>query len=207
MNQDKYKWNLTDLYNSDDDPNILKDFNALMKESYSFINKWKDRKDYLKDPKILREALDEYAHFMEKYGIGGASDYYLSLRNRQEQSNKHIIQKLKDLEKQELDLINDLQFFEYRISKIPPKQQNAFLSSKDLQPYKQYLKKLFETSKYLLSEEEEKILTLTYLPSHANWVKMLKQFLSKESIEIVDKNGEKKKVPFTANNKYLKSKK
>ena len=30
-----------------------------------FISKWKNRKDYLEDPKVLKEALDDYEKWSE----------------------------------------------------------------------------------------------------------------------------------------------
>ena len=56
MKDTKYSWNLTDLYKSDDDPQMEKDLKEVIKKNYKFINKWKDRSDYLKDPKILKDA-------------------------------------------------------------------------------------------------------------------------------------------------------
>jgi oligoendopeptidase F len=207
MKDKKYSWNLTDLYKSDDDPKMEKDFTENINQSYAFINKWKNRTDYLKDPKILKEALDEYNGLAEKYGIGGSVDYYLSLRNLQDQNNKDIIKKLKQIEKKELEIINDEQFFELKLSKISTTQQKVFLKSKLLLPYKHYLERLFAFSKHLLSNKEEKILNLTSSPSHSNWVDMTEQFLSRESITIIDEEGKKQTIPLSANKKYLQSKK
>jgi len=207
MKDKKYSWNLTDLYKSDQDPQMEKDFEKNIKQNYTFINKWRNRSDYLKDPKILKEALDEYNELVEKYGIGGSVDYYLSLRNLQDQNNKNIIKKLKQVEKKELEIINDSQFFELKISKISQTQQKIFLNSKLLKPYKHYLERLFAISKHLLSDKEEKILNLTSSPAYSNWVDMTEQFLSRETIKIIDEEGRKQTIPLSANKKYLKSKK
>jgi len=47
------RWNLALLFNSDDDPSIEKKRKVLEKKSYEFIDKWKDRKDYVKAMKDI----------------------------------------------------------------------------------------------------------------------------------------------------------
>ena len=206
MGKDKYTWNLSDLYKSDKDSKIEEDIRKVEKKNYEFINKWKDRKDYLKDPRILRKALDEYNELEEKYGVSGIPGYYFSLRNYQDETDKDIIKRLKQLQKQELKIINDIQFFDINISKIPKDKQKNFLNSKYLQPYKHFLERIFAFSEHILSEKEEKILNLTSSPSYSNWVDMTSQFLSKETIEIFSEEGKKITVPFSMARKYEKSK-
>ena len=207
MNKDKYTWDLTQLYKSDDDPQIEKDFKESISKVYEFINKWKDRSDYLKDPAVLKSALDEYNALEEKYGIGTKPDYYLSLRNSQDEADKNIIKRQKQFEKEEIKAVNDIQFFEMKIAKIPKEKQNDFLKFNGLKQYKHLLERLFESSKYILSEKEEKIINLTSSTSHSNWIDMTEQFLSKETISAIDNNGKRKTVPFSENSKYLRSKK
>ena len=184
-----------------------KDVKKAEKANYAFINKWKDRKDYLEDPKVLREALDERNELDEKYGISGKVGYYLGLRNSQDKTNKEIIKKEKQIEKMSLRIINDLEFFGLNISKIPKEKQDLFLKSKLLLPYKHFLEKLFKLSKYFLSEKEEIILNLTSSPAHSNWIEMTSQFLSKEEIIILNEEGRKEKIPFSMVGKFLQSKK
>ena len=63
-------WNFKRLFDGDDDPNMEKKRKIVQQKSYEFINKWKDRKDYLKDPAALKQALDEYEQWRAKYGPG-----------------------------------------------------------------------------------------------------------------------------------------
>jgi hypothetical protein len=52
-------WNLRSIYKSDSDPAMDNDRKKIHSINYGFINKWKKRDDFLKDPKILKTALDE----------------------------------------------------------------------------------------------------------------------------------------------------
>ena len=69
-------WNLKPFFNGDNDSQIAKQRKIVEKESYRFIKKWKDRNDYLTDPKMLRQALDEYEKWQRYYGTCGNEDAY-----------------------------------------------------------------------------------------------------------------------------------
>lgn len=204
MKKDKHTWNLTPLYKSDNDPQIEKDVQKAMKKNHSFINKWKNRQDYLNDPKVLREALDEYNQICE-IGPVGPAIYYLQLRNSQDQTDKKIIARSRKVNELAIETANNLEFFELNICKIPISKQKFFLESKYLEPYKHFLELAFLYAKFLLSEKEEQFLQ-TYSPlSYENWIEMLSQFLSKETITIVNEDGEKETIPFSNRFRYITS--
>ncbi|MDQ3099685.1 MAG: M3 family oligoendopeptidase [bacterium] len=189
LNISKTNWDLSPLLSSDSDPKIEEQKKQVTKESYQFINKWKDRHDYLSDPKIIKEALDEYENWHHHYGTSGDFGYYFSLRSAQDQMSTEIKAKENQIEDFANKIQNDIQFFEMRISKIPKDGQQQFLDDANLAPYKHYLESLFKQSKYLLSEPEEKILNLKSSTSHSNWVKMTSTFLSKEEAEVIMEDG------------------
>ncbi|HXX82277.1 MAG TPA: hypothetical protein VEI46_12055, partial [Thermodesulfovibrionales bacterium] len=64
-------WNLTSLFESDDDLRIQEKRKLIEQKSYAFINAWKDRTDYLEDPEALRAALEEYEAWNRDYGTDG----------------------------------------------------------------------------------------------------------------------------------------
>jgi len=67
-------WDLTHFFQGDDDPAIEKNRTTVEEKSYAFINQWKHRKDYLRDPAVLRKALDEYEVWKRRYGTDGTRD-------------------------------------------------------------------------------------------------------------------------------------
>jgi oligoendopeptidase F len=85
-----------------------------------------------------------------------------------------------------------MQFFTLKLSRIDKKTQKDFLNSSLLADYRHYLERLFAASKYLLSDDEEKIMNLKESPSYTNWVRMTSSMLSSEVREV--KNEDKKKV-------------
>ena len=67
--------------------------------------------------------------------------------------------------------------------------QTAFLKYKGLGKYRHYLERIFAESKYLLGENEEKILNLKSTTSYSNWVRMTSDFLSKEEAKVLLEDG------------------
>src|SRR3989344_4874609 len=170
----KTKWNLSLLFKSDDDPAIETKRNEVKEESYKFINKWSKRSDFLELEHILREALDEYEALAGKYGMAGHESLYLFLRKSTDQNNPEIK------------------------SKVSSEIQKKFLEYSGLKQYKHFLENLFNKSKYLLSEDQEKVVNLKDKSAISNWVQMLSGFLAKEEREVLNKNGKKETKSFSS---------
>jgi len=190
-------WNLMQLFDGDNDPRIDKKRKIVEKKSYEFINKWKDRTDYLKNPSILKKALDEYEKWKRQYGSDGDEGYYFWLRTSQNQNDPNLKARFNKIEQFSKKIENDIQFFYLRIAKIPERLQKNFLGYAKLKKYRHFLERIFAEAKYLLSEPEEKILNLKTPSSYSNWVKMISGFLVKEEREIVLENGKKDRKSFS----------
>src|SRR4030066_494500 len=182
-------WDLNKLFKNDDDPRIEADRKTVEQKSYAFINKWKNRKDYLRDPAVLRKALDEYEAWKRTYGTDGNAGYYFWLRTQIDRNNPDLKARFNKIEEFSRKLENDIQFFHLRIAKIPKTLQPAFLKYSGLGKYRHFLERIFAESKYLLGENEEKILNLKSTTSYSNWVRMTSDFLSKEEAPVLLEDG------------------
>ena len=200
-------WNFGKLFSGDNDPAIEKKRKSLEKKSHAFINKWKDRTDYLRDPAILKQALDDYELWRRQCGSEGDEGYYFWLRTTQDQNDPQLKAKFNTIDNFSKKIENDIQFFLLRISKISPKKQGQFLRYPGLNTYRHYLERIFAESKYLLSEPEEKILNLKSTTSHSNWVKMTSGFLAGEERQVVIENGRRGKKSFSEIQSLMNSKK
>ena len=190
-------WNLAHLFDNDEDSRIEKKRKFVEQKSYAFINTWKGRTDYLRDPALLKKALDEYEEWKKYYGSEGDEGYYFWLRTSQNQNDPVLKAKFNLIEQFSKKIQNDIQFFYLRIAKIPEKLQKRFIQYPGLKEYRHYLERLFAESKYLLSEPEEKIMNLKSPSSYANWVKMTSSFLAKEERSVISENGQKGMKPFS----------
>lgn len=193
----KTEWNFSALFNGDDDPKVDEERKKIEKVCYEFVKKWKEREDYLKKPEVLKEALDEYEVISDKYASGGKEGLYLSMRFAQDQNNSKIKAKFNKFEDFYKKIDNEMQFFGLKLAKVDDKTQKLFLSSKELVDYKHFLERVFRQAKYLLGEEEEKILNLKSTPSYSNWVEMVSGFISKEERDVLKENGKKEKATFS----------
>ena len=182
-------WDLTTLFKGDDDPRIEENTKIVEKKSYAFIRKWEHRKDYLKDPAKLRQALDEYEAWKRSYGTDGDAGYYFWLRTQVDRNNPELKAKFNKIEEFSRKVENDIQFFHLRIAKIPKSLRATFLHHPRLRKYQHFLRRAFAESAYLLTESEEKILNLKTATSYANWVRMTSDFLSKEEARVLLEDG------------------
>lgn len=185
-------WNLKSLYKNDNDPQIKKDLIEAEKEIMNFVEKWQNNELYLKDPETLKEALDQYNDLEHSIGFSKGYGYYLGLRLAQEENNTKLKAASIKLKDQVVKLANEIEFFTIRLSKVSPEMQKLFLNSMSLSQYRQFLKRLFDNEKYLLSEPEEKIMNLKGAPAHSYWIDMTSGLLSEETRLTTGENGKKR---------------
>ena len=189
-------WDLTPLFAGDNDPRMGEKRKILERESYAFINTWKDRTDYLDDPVALRQALDDYEAWKRRYGADGDEGYYFWLRTHLDQNDPNLKARFNKIEEFSRKVENDSQFFHLRIAGVKREQQIKFLNHDSLKRYRHFLERIFAESRYHLSEPEEKILNLKSTTSYSNWTKMTAGFLTKEERPVVMEDGRKKNRPF-----------
>jgi oligoendopeptidase F len=197
------KWNLGLLYKSIDDPQIEKDIQASEKAVKTFINKWKGDDNYLKDSQILKNALDDYEKLYSETGVILKPYYYTHLSKELDLNNKELKALLNKLSHKATKLGNELQFFEISLSKIPKSKQKEFVNSKVLRDYNHFLEMLFASAEFVLRDEEEKVFSLTSKPSFGNWVTMIEELLSKQTLQVVDEDSNTKDVSYNEASRFL----
>ncbi len=169
----KTEWDLSLLYKSINDPQIEKDI-VLAERIYSnFEKKYKKTTDYTKSTPALLGALEDYEKLA---GFPSWKAYsYLHKMQDLDASNQEVRAKISTLLQRLSKLGNKIIFFDVTISKIPQISQKKFLTDKKLVKYKYFLKKVFEHGAHVLTEPEEKILSLKSLPAHSLWTDSLKK--------------------------------
>jgi oligoendopeptidase F len=180
----KATWDLTTLFDHDDDSGIDEQKEEVEERSRAFIDAWKTRTDYLREPSILRQALRDYERWNRDCGTDGNPGYYFWLRTQQDQNSPVLKAKFNKIEEFGRKIENDIRFFQLRIAKIPARLQKKFLDYRGLKEYRHFLERIFAESRHLLSETAEKILSLKSTTSYSNWIKMTSGFLAKEERNI-----------------------
>jgi oligoendopeptidase F len=163
----------------------------VQKKSYAFIRKWRDRTDYLEDPAVLKEALDDYEDWKNSCGTDGNEGYYFYLRTQQDKSSPVLKARFNKIEEFSRKIENDIQFFHLRIAKIDPVRHKTFLAYPPLKLYRHYIERIFAEAAYVLSEPEERILNFKRSTSYYDWMKLTAGLLAKEESNVLLENGRK----------------
>ena len=196
LDTSKTRWDLSKLVTKESGLTSPSSTQEIEELTSAFVKKWKERTDYLSDPKVLKEALDEYDNWLTNCVYGGREGFYWWLKSSEDEldtDTKAANARIDNFAKQKQ---LELQFFSLNVAKIPADKQDQFLSYTDLAPYKHSLEKSFSEAKYLLTEGEERIMTLKSTAAHENWVNLTSEFLSKEEKEIELSDGKKGIKPF-----------
>lgn len=186
-------WNLGLLFENDTDPHIEKLREEIKQAHVTFETHWKQRTDFLKDPAILRQALDEFEALMRTYAGNSKESYYFWLQSELDTSNaklKAAVQKTIDFS---LELEDHIRFFTQKISKIPKTRQQELLTSPRLLPYVHFLECLFAQAAFVLSEPEERIMDLKSTSSHMRWVQLMNGLFAREERRVTTSKGEETK--------------
>jgi oligoendopeptidase F len=190
----KTKWDLKQLF---PDGNIEEYTKTKVKKWKAFATKYRKDKSFLKSPKKLKEALDEYCLLDIKYGTYGKDTYLYSLKSSLDLENSSVKKKHKELSDILVGISNDLEFFTLELGKVDKEKQAEVLNSTLLFEYKYYLQRLFTVSRYFLSEDSEKLFSLINNSSFKNWVKMTNELVNTEEITVHDSSGKDRKISFS----------
>lgn len=196
MTDQNSTWDLSPLLPDENEKTINAKIAELQNAATEFINKWKNRQDYLSDESVLLEALQDLEKWYRNFSTGGALWYYFFLRSTQDKLDPKIKAWQNKISDVAIKLENDSQFFLLNLSKVPKETQEKFVKSEKLTPFRHFLETLFANAKHLLSEKEESILNLKSVPAFSNWVKMTSSFLAEQTGEIIDEDGKKIEAPF-----------
>ncbi len=169
------------------------DFNVermFIEESFdNFVLKWKGNRKYLESFEKLKEALDELGMLENNFNRAKNEEYYYWLKQELDNNDKEIRRKFMNVEEFLIKQYNKILFFKIELSKIDQQKQDEFLKCNELKEYRNYLNEIFQNAKYLLTEPEEKILSLKQQGSCDMWVKMVESLLLGETRKIKTENG------------------
>ncbi len=174
------QWNFTPLLRNAGKTAISAERKIIQRETEKFIQKWSRRRDYLRNPRSLKTALDDYENWTRHYAQGGAALYYFWLRLHQNENDPVIKAGYNQMLDFSNEIENRMRFFYLNLAKIPLRLQPAFLKSDLLKDYRHFLERAFAWGRHLLNDKEEKILLLKDSSAYANWVRMTSGLLGKE---------------------------
>ena len=176
----KTEWDLSLLYGSLEDTRIERDQKQADKAVAVFAQKYQKDKKHLKNPTALAKALADYEKLVEL--PASRAGYYAAYRKELNVEDKAAEAFAAKLDDRATKRGNKLIFFTLEIGKISKPLQTKFLASAVLKPYQYWLKQIFDTAKYDLSEPEEKILSLLGSVTYDRWFQATENILNKKTI-------------------------
>lgn len=175
----KTEWDLTQFYKSPKDPQIQKDMDAYDVLCTNFEKKYKGKKVHLENERKLAKAIAEYELISNSVLISKPFFYFMLARDSRPDDDWTLVAGSNKVQESMTKSGNKLLFFTLDLGKVSETHKKKFLKSQILKEYRYFLKTLFNWSKYLLSEPEEKILELKSQPASDLWVGGLEKLLSK----------------------------
>jgi len=186
----KVNWDMILLDTENDE------FSEIENIAIEFNKKWISDNSYLRDVDNLKSALDQLELFYRDYGAIGKTGFKYYLMSKLDQADPEVKAKTNELYQFEVKIMNLLEFFTIRLSKISKEQQLLFLTSPILLPYKHFLEVLFKQAEHILSEPEEKIFNELADTSWSRWNQMIEEILSAQQRFVIDVDGRRHRKNF-----------
>lgn len=179
-------WSLKEIYESIDSQKFKDDFDKY-KEEINKINKWADKN--LNGDENITKKLEEYIILKNRIGYYSMLDIYLNLSQSVDTSNEKYSKLIDILNEYESEIIkSEIKFI--RFLKYINNLDEIINNSNILKQHSYFLKSMKEKSKYMLSSEEEYIITKMKNTGSAMWKKMWEQLTSNLMVSININNKE-----------------
>lgn len=179
----KYKteWNLNLLYKNEKDPALEKDIADLEKACTAFEKKYR-KAAYTETLKQLLSALNSYQSLSDSRYYKPFLYFYL---RKESNANDAVAQaNITLVEKRIADASSKVTFFTLDLAKLSSKQQKQLLRDPLLKEFHYFLKKVFESAKYNLSEPEEQLLMQLTTTSETMWASTHQKLLGNQKVEL-----------------------
>ncbi len=167
-------WNLRDLFESIDDPNIDTELGDCQKKAQEIRKQYAGRIKDL-DSYGLFELVKAIELLSERLGKIGAFSYLNFSTNTEDPTTCAFLQRIKEAVSQ---ISKELVFFELEWANLPDEKAQKLLSENVLSHYEHYLRSLRRYRPHLLSEKEEQLLVEISPVGRSSWVNLFDKVLS-----------------------------
>ena len=168
-------WDLSDLYQSINDPQISKDLEQYRRQTVSFARKYKGKLAALSANEFLAAVQNIEKRSLIAARLGGFA--YLNMVTQMK--NSEAVMFYQSVEEKLTDYSKPAVFFSLEYNALPQAKINEWLKDKRVQTYKYWLKRLRKFKDYQLSEPEEELLLEKSLTSGDAWVRLYEEHSSR----------------------------
>lgn len=167
-------WNLSDLYQSIEDPNIKKNLSEAASQTQEFNQKWKGSIQ-ASTPEEFGLAIRDYEDLQESLGKIGS---YASLIHAMDGENQAYSSFFQNTREALNDIYRNLLFFELEINQMDDATLESKMSDPVASHYKPWLRDLRVMRPHELSEELETLFHDKSVTSSASWVRLFDETMA-----------------------------
>lgn len=180
---EQVKWDLSDLYSSPDDKKLSSDMELVIEKSKQFSSKYKGRVASLSASE-LRDALKDYEEVHDLAQKIGSYAYLNWSTNTEDPVLGKLVQQTNELGSE----INQLLvFFDLEWLAIDESVAEKMINSEELAFYHHYLKVSRKYKPYMLSEEQEQLLSAKSVTGSRAWVRFFDETLGAARFKLDNK--------------------
>lgn len=144
-------WDLSDLYQSFEDPQRTQDLESLTEAAETFRSRYRGRVGELSASEIA-DCFQQLEAMGERSGYLYAFPGLIFSANTQDQTAKQAMDQAMEASTQ---IHNQLLFFDLELKALPPDQFDQLPQAPELQPYRHYLQEISKSRPYALAETIE----------------------------------------------------
>lgn len=170
---DSVLWDLSDLYDSPEDPRIAADQTALTEQADAFATRYKGRVAEL-DPQGLAALLADYESLTDGLGRLGSYAYLLWSTDTGNPVNGRLLQEMTEFSS---DISRMIVFFEVEFQAVPEERLAAWQDSPEVSRWRFFLESTRRYKPHTLSEAEEQILTQKSVTGAQAWIRYFDETL------------------------------
>lgn len=185
---DGVRWDLSDLYEDHNDPNIQKDIEKSLDEAEQFRKEYKGKieKGEL-SPEEFNEAMEWYEDIYERIAkVYSFAQLFYSL-DTQDPDRGALVQRS---QKKMSGVKNKMIFFELEWQSLDQDKAEEYMTAETLENYKNYLRHWRRYEPYMLSEDEEQIIESLQNTAKDAFVRLFDQTIGEIEVEF-EHEGEK----------------
>ncbi len=173
-------WDLSDLYNSPDDPKLQQDKKNLLKEADEFAEKYHGRIASLSASEFA-DALRAYESLIQRAGKIGSYSHLIWSTNTEDARLGKLLQEANELGS---DLSQKLVFFDVEWMKVDDGRAGELINSKELSPWRHYLRISRMYKDHTLTEDAERVMSAKSVTERSAWNRYFDETLGAARFEL-----------------------
>lgn len=175
-------WDLSDLYESPNDPNLKSDTEGVIKKAEKFNSNYRGRVAEL-DAEEFAQMLTDYEEIIHTLGKIGSFAHLIWSTNTEDSELGKLLQQANELSS---EVSQKLVFSDVEWLKIDDDKANKLIESDELSKWKHYLEVSRLYKEHTLTEEAEKVLSAKSVTGRAAWNRYFDETLGAARFELND---------------------